>query len=303
MFYGTHFPKTGGTSLLAAFTEIYGLKKILSLGRAAYNFKNLSLIKLLYTNQENINDYEFISGHDNDFSILSFWDQPEKSLPTTFILNRDPLETYWSSFYQRTIEGNSGISPEEHLKNRGHSPSADWHEKKFAPLIGSGKEASWEKIFMTAKYLFFTEQITSLVPLIYPKMKQFLRSPKRVRKEITKDFQPHPLEKNNDYNKAVKEYLARDYEFINQQRMFSTKNDLPYCKAYDEEFLKESIINMRKRIPKREVALKYKERYEHFLAKQIQQSNASRKSNLKTEAFNVFKSIDLEVPKNIASVF
>ena len=299
MFYGTHFPKTGGTSLLSAFRQIHGPEKILSIGRGSYNLKNLPLIKLLYKTNSNINNFQFVSGHHNNFSTLSFWEQPESVLPTTFLLNRDPLETFWSSFYQSTIEGKQTISPEDHLDRRGHSPSATWHEKKYAPLTGDNKQATWEEIFKATKYLIFTKNISTQIPLIHPDIKEILQNPRRVRKNITKDFQPHPLQESDDFNRKVKEHLSRDYEFIRQQQIHTAEGDLPSCTLYEESYLKDSLINMQKRLPKSTVASKYASNFETNLIKKIQSLEDAKAKKMFERIDQIFESINASVPERL----
>ena len=299
MFYGTHFPKTGGTSLLSAFREIHGPEKILSLGRGSYNLKNLPLINLLYKSDSHINNFEFVSGHHNDFSTLSFWKHPEEVLPTTFLLNRDPLETFWSSFYQSTIEGKRTISPEEHLEKRGHSPSATWHEKKYAPLTGGKEKATWEEIFKATKFLIFTKNISAQVPLIHPETKEILQSPRRVRKNITKNFHPHPLQGNNDFNEKVKDHLSKDYEFIRQQQIYTAEGDLPACTLYEESYLKNSLIDMQKRLPKSAVAAKYASNFEANIIKKFQSLEDAKTKKMLERINHTFESIHASVPTKL----
>ena len=131
-------------------------------------------------------------------------------------------------------------------------------------------------------------------------MQVILKSPRRVRKSITKDFQPNPLQENNDFNEKVKEFLSRDYEFINRQRTCTAKDGLPYCTLYEESYLKNSLINMQKTLSTHKVASKLIARYELIVRRKLQKINENNNNfeKIYSEYKFAFESLGLSIPKS-----
>ena len=235
MLFGFHLAKTGGTSLNYAFNTAYGSEMVLSVGRRSYRPWNTGLLRLLYDSSTfKLNDFVFVSGHSNDGAILSFWDSATEGAPHTFILNRDPYDLFWSSYYHSTINGGSIKSPEQHLQSRGKSPAADWYTVKFSHLFQ--RTPSWQEILNVCQYSLFTTDISTGLNDEFPDLADHLGAPRRQRTVVTADFERHELHSSANFEKEIRDFLSTDYEFYDMQRSSSAPMGA-ICKSFDKELL------------------------------------------------------------------
>jgi hypothetical protein len=248
MFYSCHLPKTGGTSLLHSFLTHYGDNKIFSVGHQATTPTNLAFIDLCLRkdpDQFSLADFIFVSGHWNTTKLLRFWQASAENLHT-FLVIRDPVSLFWSSFYQATIEGRKPLTPEAFLARRSPIHSLRFYSEAYRDLIDGEVKESPEKFFGCIRYIIHLSNLTEGVSKIHPELETYLSQPRRVRSQITSDYQ-NPLQNDADFNQEVTRHLEPDIAFY-QSCLAQIAEDKYHCRSFNPDLLADQVESLKSRL-------------------------------------------------------
>jgi hypothetical protein len=248
MFYSCHLAKTGGNSLLHSFSSHYGNKKILSIGASSLLPDNNNFINLCCRpDPENFNlgNFVFVSGHRNTTKILRFWQNDIKEL-NTFLVIRDPVSLFWSSFYQSTISAGKNFSPESFLKARRPNHVQHFISKAYYDLIGGDIDNARNTFFGCIKYIIDLRNLTDDLSRINPGLKTYLVKPCGVRNQ-TINFNKNPLQDDKDFNQQVLMHFESDFVFY-KDCLDQIDNKNGVSRSYQPRVLENSISELKNRL-------------------------------------------------------
>ena len=268
--YTCHFPKTGGTSILYYIRESNNLNKIFRIGKASIKRLNMDFIDFCLTeniSDFNLNSFAHVSGHLNNSRLLTFLKYDPNNFKTYLII-RDPVSLFWSKFYQNKFNGKNDITPEIFLKESGKKKALEFYKDKFSSLLGEPKEfiiADFLKLF---NFVFETKNISNVMGKIDPSLLEISLAKRRVRNNM-KDFTPDPLQSDKSFNKDVSNFLSIDNKFYQDCKKV-INDDLYTNNAFDQNFLKESIDQLKINHPK----LKVQEYFKYEVLKNFLRKNS-----------------------------
>jgi hypothetical protein len=159
---------------------------------------------------------------------------------------RDPVSLFWSSFYQATIEGRKPLTPEAFLARRSPIHSLRFYSEAYRDLIDGEVKESPEKFFGCIRYIIHLSNLTEGVSKIHPELETYLSQPRRVRSQITSDYQ-NPLQNDADFNQEVTRHLEPDIAFY-QSCLAQIAEDKYHCRSFNPDLLADQVESLKSRL-------------------------------------------------------
>ena len=265
--YTCNFLKTEGASIPYYVKNQNKLNKIFQIGGASIKRFNMDFIDFCLTDNIsdfNLNSFANVSGHLNNSKLLTFLQYNPDNFKTYLII-RDPVSLFWSQFYQNKFNGKYD-NPEIFLKKSGNKKAFEFYKDKFSSLLGDPKEFITTDFLKLFNFVFETKNISNVMGKIYPSLLEISSIKRRVRNNM-KDFTPDPLQSDKSFNKDVLNFLNIDNKFYQNCKKV-INDDLYTNNAFDQNFLKESLDELKINHPKEKVQEYFKNKVlKYFLRK------------------------------------